>query len=206
MSTRLYSGEFHRASGIMAFSLRRCAAATGAPGPVVALKFAGLRGSYSTVLRLAPACLPAGSHIGGYLESNVLPFVQFARAGPRNRADVNENVGRTVVNQDEADRDIPKLLGTPTVWRGLSMEPLLGPINLEEHLGWLDWVVVRGESGAGWRTMDPNWALSLCCQCQAFGVSFHFKQWSGFRPHELGRFLDGREHNGMPPCSKDPTP
>lgn len=41
----------------------------------------------------------------------------------------------TVVNQDEADRDIPKLLalkarlGIP--WVGLSMEPLLGPVDLE---------------------------------------------------------------------------
>ncbi len=42
----------------------------------------------------------------------------------------------TVVNQDEADRDIPRLLdlkarlGIP--WVGLSMEPLLGPVTLEE--------------------------------------------------------------------------
>ena len=41
----------------------------------------------------------------------------------------------TVVNQAEADRDIPKLLdlkarlGIP--WVGLSMEPLLGPVDLE---------------------------------------------------------------------------
>ncbi len=42
----------------------------------------------------------------------------------------------TVVNQAEADRDIPKLLdlkarlGIP--WVGLSMEPLLGPVDLEK--------------------------------------------------------------------------
>lgn len=44
-------------------------------------------------------------------------------------------LGATIVNQDEADRDIPKLLATrgPRV-RFLSMEPLLGPVNLEPWL------------------------------------------------------------------------
>jgi len=42
-------------------------------------------------------------------------------------------LGITVVNQAEADRDIPKLLATPAVVRFLSMEPLLGPVNLR-HL------------------------------------------------------------------------
>lgn len=43
-----------------------------------------------------------------------------------------ENVwlGATIVNQAEADRDIPKLLATPASVRFLSMEPLLGPVDL----------------------------------------------------------------------------
>jgi protein gp37 len=47
-----------------------------------------------------------------------------------------QNVGLmiTVVNQAEADRDIPKLLDLKTrlriPWVGLSMEPLLGPVDL----------------------------------------------------------------------------
>lgn len=39
-------------------------------------------------------------------------------------------LGATVVNQEEADRDIPKLLATPARVRFLSMEPLLGPVDL----------------------------------------------------------------------------
>ncbi|RSV41509.1 phage Gp37/Gp68 family protein [Sphingomonas sp. ABOLE] len=44
-----------------------------------------------------------------------------------------ENVwlGATIVNQEEANRDIPKLLATPASVRFLSMEPLLGPVDLE---------------------------------------------------------------------------
>ena len=36
----------------------------------------------------------------------------------------------TVVNQLEADRDIPKLLAVPAAVRGVSMEPLLGAVDL----------------------------------------------------------------------------
>jgi len=39
-------------------------------------------------------------------------------------------LGATIVNQEEADRDIPKLLMTPARRRFLSMEPLLGPVDL----------------------------------------------------------------------------
>lgn len=39
-------------------------------------------------------------------------------------------LGATIVNQEEAARDIPKLLRTPASLRFLSMEPLLGPVNL----------------------------------------------------------------------------
>ena len=39
-------------------------------------------------------------------------------------------LGATVVNQEEADRDIPKLLATPPCVRFLSIEPMLGPIDL----------------------------------------------------------------------------
>ncbi|MBU6486232.1 MAG: DUF5131 family protein [Burkholderiales bacterium] len=58
-------------------------------------------------------------------------------------------LGATIVNQEEADRDIPKLLATPARVRFLSMEPLLGPVNLRSipanlpaldgSVGW-DWV------------------------------------------------------------------
>lgn len=49
-----------------------------------------------------------------------------------------ENVwlGISVVNQEEADRDIPKLLEIPARVRFLSCEPLLGPISLAQE--WLD--------------------------------------------------------------------
>lgn len=108
-------------------------------------------------------------------------------------------LGCTVVNQAEAYRDIPKLLSVPARVRFLSMEPLLGPVDLPPHLyekrigadfaaeaggGSLQWttysldlVIVGGESGPKARPMHPDWARSLRDQCKAAGVAFHFKQW-----------------------------
>lgn len=106
-------------------------------------------------------------------------------------------LGITVVNQEEADRDIPKLLATQASVRFLSMEPLLGPVDLtmvptgghidghiicESALRWkpegqIDWVIVGGESGPGARPMHPDWARSLRDQCETAGAPFLFKQW-----------------------------
>lgn len=85
-------------------------------------------------------------------------------------------LGCTVVNQDEADRDVPKLLAVPARVRFLSMEPLLGPVDLTRWVG-IHLVIVGGESGPGARPMHPDWARSLRDQCVAAGGAFFFKQW-----------------------------
>ena len=119
-------------------------------------------------------------------------------------------IGTTIVNQAEADRDIPKLLDVPARVRFLSMEPLLGPVDLThievfggdaeiyplkgttdcvddegaptDDVPALDWVIVGGESGPGARPMSPDWARSLRDQCAAAGVPFLFKQWGEWIP------------------------
>ena len=117
-------------------------------------------------------------------------------------------IGSSIVNQDEANRDIPKLLAIPAKIRFLSMEPLLGPVDLERpmpgpDLGqgcgakicqpWLiqsgiDWVIVGGESGINARPMHPDWARNIRDQCAASGVPFLFKQWGEWLPWlEFGR-------------------
>lgn len=42
-------------------------------------------------------------------------------------------LGATICNQEEADRDIPKLLAVPARVRFLSIEPMLGPVELNGH-------------------------------------------------------------------------
>lgn len=105
----------------------------------------------------------------------------------------------TIVNQMEADRDIPKLLNTPAAIRGLSMEPLLEEVCLKAFLpfsavdemiiqrnphktfGGINWVIVGGESQNHARPMHPAWALTLRNQCKIAGVPFFFKQWGEWK-------------------------
>jgi protein gp37 len=115
-------------------------------------------------------------------------------------------IGASIVNQVEADRDIPKLLALPARVRFLSMEPLLGQVDLklwrpardddrQDLDGYCDtiitrtgaglhWVIVGGESGPGARPMHPDWARHLRDQCNRAGVPFLFKQWGEWAPTE----------------------
>lgn len=101
-------------------------------------------------------------------------------------------LGATIVNQMEADRDIPKLLATPARIRFLSIEPMLGPIDLApwlEHQAngkpLIHWVVAGGESGPKARPMHPDWPRSLRDQCATAGVPFLFKQWGEWYPGHI---------------------
>lgn len=120
-------------------------------------------------------------------------FEMVARAKCHDWLAGRQNVwlGATIVSQEEADRDIPKLLAVPARRRFLSMEPLLGAVDLMpmfEHRAeaWsdtgVDWVIVGGESGASARPMHPEWARDLRDQCAAAGVPFLFKQWGEWTP------------------------
>lgn len=121
-------------------------------------------------------------------------------------------LGITVVNQEEVDRDVPKLLKVPAAVRFMSIEPMLSPVYIEEiadpcggeclkplaGLRWIkdgtgrcetipiggsiDWVICGGESGPGARPMHPAWARSLRDQCASAGVPFLFKQWGDWLP------------------------
>ena len=113
-------------------------------------------------------------------------------------------LGATMVNQEEWDRDLPKLNRVGVVldarFTFASVEPMLGPINTCSDLP--GWVIVGGESGTHARPMSIQWARELRDQCVAAGVPFFFKQWgewapAGAKPSETpGRFAFGDyEHN-----------
>lgn len=116
-------------------------------------------------------------------------------------------IGTTVENQEVADRNIPHLLAVPAAKRFLSIEPMLGPIDLTgirvgKYEMWnvldrveareaaaegacdgvIDWVIAGGESGTHARPSHPDWFRSLRDQCDAAGVPFLFKQWGEWVP------------------------
>lgn len=136
----------------------------------------------------------------------------------------NVMYGYSAVNQETADRDIPKLLDVPGR-HFLSCEPLLEPVDLSEWLescerccgegrtfacfdprgnpvdgmpvedaegrsdgividcpwcaerrGYVDWVIVGGESGGGARPCHTGWILDIVRQCRMAGVPVFVKQ------------------------------
>ncbi len=109
-------------------------------------------------------------------------------------------IGTSVENQEMADKRIPILLKIPGAVRFLSMEPLLGPIDLKltqfapdplgegmlEYQRDIQWVIVGGESGHNARPMHPDWARSIRDQCQSAKIPFLFKQWGEWTPYVTG--------------------
>lgn len=95
-------------------------------------------------------------------------------------------LGTSVENQEMADERIPELLkGAGEFKKFLSIEPLLGEINLHQYF-WaasgaktnaIHQVVCGGETGRNARPCHPDWVRSLRDQCQEAGVPFFFKGW-----------------------------
>lgn len=130
-----------------------------------------------------------------------------AKMLPGDWGDGYENVwlGTTVENQERAEERIPILMDIPARRCFLSMEPLLGAVNLRrliiartygsaivdafagesrtyhgEHLytfvGGIDWVISGGESGAEARPSHPWWFRTIRDQCAEAEVPFLHKQ------------------------------
>jgi len=90
-------------------------------------------------------------------------------------------LGATIVNQAEADRDIPKLLAVPARVRFLSMEPLLRPVNLADISdGHADRTIPRKYWEEGFDTEDSPPAVGHNAltgeRWQRFGDWRHFGQ------------------------------
>jgi protein gp37 len=106
-------------------------------------------------------------------------------------------LGVSIEDQKTADERIPILLQAPAAHRWVSVEPILGPVNLNKDFGrqnmtWssspppnygaptFDWVVCGAETGPKARPLHPDWVRSLR---DAAGVPFFFKGWGEWYPN-----------------------
>jgi protein gp37 len=130
-------------------------------------------------------------------------------------------MGVSVENQEYADKRIPVLLDTPAAVRWVSVEPMLGPVNLRrvrpdpmpidaltgrwavpsqdgsrQHPR-LNWCVVGGESGPGARPFAIQWARSIVEQCKATSTPVFVKQ-LGANAHDETRSIVGGWRPGDP--------
>jgi len=107
--------------------------------------------------------------------------------------------GISAETQSTLEERYHELCGVPTSVRALSLEPLLGPIDLGrvegcgyycdsdvghvDHPFWvpgiaapIQWVIVGAESGPGARPMQERWVRAIRDQCLNAGVAFFYKQ------------------------------
>lgn len=109
-------------------------------------------------------------------------------------------LGITVENQQRYEERIFYLLQIPAAIRFISVEPMLGSINLDGCLtkpgfgnpdknnmrpfeitnrnDLINWVICGAETGPGARMMAFHWARDLYGQCKSAGVPFFFKKMS----------------------------
>lgn len=140
---------------------------------------------------------------------NVMPLMK--RVGWGLPFPPNVWLGVTAENQEQANKRIPILLSIPAEKRFVSIEPMLGPVDLNairpsicktitqdvlrgiatnetqsfrDGLPVLDWVICGGESGAKARPMHPDWVRFLRDQCRLADVPFFFKQWGEWLPFQ----------------------
>jgi len=104
-------------------------------------------------------------------------------------------VGTTVGLEKHTGR-IAELIKVPAKVRFLSLEPLLGPVNVEPWLYhghgklvdspagqrsriWpqtINWIIIGGESGTGSRPMQESWVQDIVAECEEGGVPVFYKQ------------------------------
>jgi len=105
----------------------------------------------------------------------------------------NAWLGVSAEDQRAFNERWPLLRDTPAAIRFLSLEPLLGAIDIRPALtaGKLHWVIIGGESGPKARPFDVAWARSVRDQCSAAGVSYFFKQTGSFVVDRNGSGFEG---------------
>lgn len=105
-------------------------------------------------------------------------------------------MGTSVENMKHTYR-IDKLRDVKCTVRFVSFEPLLGKLD-RINLNKIDWAIIGGESGKGFRSIKKEWVVDIIKQCRAQNVPVFFKQWGGPRPKYGGRLVDGIEYGEYP--------
>jgi protein gp37 len=93
-------------------------------------------------------------------------------------------IGTSAEDQKRLDERIGHLARLPAQVAFLSMEPLLGPIEIASNS--IDWVIIGGESGPGARPMKLEWVEDILRQCEAANIPAFVKQLGSHWANEAG--------------------
>lgn len=119
-------------------------------------------------------------------------------------------LGTTAEDQRRLGERVEFLTQEPAAVRFLSVEPMLGPLDITQWIGAYDvskerrersisqavsWVIVGGESGSDARPFHVEWARSVVRQCRSAGVPVFVKQ-LGSHPRTSGMTNPGEHWPG----------
>lgn len=99
----------------------------------------------------------------------------------------------STAQQSSFNKYWPILAAAPVAWRGLSMEPLIEPIDIRKAMGdGLNWVQVGGESGALHliRPMEWDWARLILRDAHSMDAAFFMKQKGGAPTNKKDQMVD----------------
>lgn len=71
----------------------------------------------------------------------------------------------------------------------VSYEPALGPLSMKTRSTVPDWIIFGGETGAGRRPMQREWADALIAECGDSGTKFFMKQFSAATPAQASALI-----------------
>ena len=91
-------------------------------------------------------------------------------------------VGVSIEDQKRFDERIGYLERTNAAVRFLSLEPLLGPVDVWPCLDWISWLIIGGEKGPNARPMHQGWVEDIVKKAQTRNVPVYFKQWGSWVP------------------------
>lgn len=104
----------------------------------------------------------------------------------------------TAEDQTRLDQRAACLADIPAAVHGLSVEPMLGAVDLSGFKFNIDWVICGGESGPGARPMAVEWARDLRDQCESYGIPFFMKQMGSATMRAMGKTGKGEDLADIP--------
>ena len=81
----------------------------------------------------------------------------------------------TSIEDNRVAHRAKELVEIPAVIHFISYEPAIGPLT-KISLEHIEWMIVGGESGPGYRKMDLKWAQYMRERCDREKIAFFFKQ------------------------------
>jgi protein gp37 len=116
----------------------------------------------------------------------------------------NRWLGVTAENQEMWDVRVSVLKTIPAAVRFVSVEPMLGAIDMGDLTG-ISWVICGGENGPGARPTEHEWFMSILNQCEKANVPFFFKGCGDWAKKQISignrytsTWLDGCEWREFP--------